>query len=325
MTASPAPLLSIPQAPAPSNGYAEWIDAKDGVRLRAALFLPDGPVRGSVVLSQGRAEFIEKYFEVIGELQARGFVVLTHDWRGQGLSGRAPPFKMWGHARGWRPFISDYGELLDTFEDRLPKPWIAMGHSLGGGLTTLALAEGETRFSAAVLSAPMMCVDTGDRSLASVKRLSYLMNLAGRSRDLVLPPPDPHEETFENNILTHDPARWARTALQVTTDPELKEGGVTWGWLAFALILHSRIKASTRLARLPIPFVVVAAEAEKLVVNAAAKAVADKAMGGRYMEIDGAYHEILMETDAVRAQFWDAFDAAADEIAPCRIDQKAVA
>jgi lysophospholipase len=311
-----APLLSIPEAPAPADGVAEWFDTEDGVRLRTALFRPQGPARGSVILSQGRAEFIEKYFEVIDELLERGFVVFAHDWRGQGLSGRAPPARMWGHARGWRPFISDYTALLAAFEDRLPKPWIAVGHSMGGGLTTLALAEGEARVSAAVLSAPMMCVATGHRSLASVKRLSYLMNLAGRARELVLPPPDPHEETFENNILTHDRVRWARTTLQGATDPDLKEGGVTWGWLAFALILHSRIKASLRLAKLPIPFVVVAAEEEKLVVNAASRAVADKAPYGRYVEIAGAYHEILMETDERRAVFWDAFDTVAEAVAP---------
>ena len=290
--------------------------ARDDVRLRAALFLPDGPARGSVILSQGRAEFIEKYFEVIGELQARGFAVLTHDWRGQGLSGRAPPARMWGHARGWRPFMSDYDLLLTTFEDRLPKPWIGVGHSMGGGLTTLALAEGEARLAGAVLSAPMMCIDTAERSLPSVKRLSFAMNLAGRARNLILPPPDPLDETFEKNILTHDRTRWERTALQGATDPDLKEGGVTWGWLAFALILHSRIKASHRIDKLPIPLTVVAAEDEKLVVNAVSKAVAARAPHGRYVEVAGAFHEILMETDERRAVFWTEFDAVADAVAP---------
>ncbi len=326
MTTLQPPLLSIPEAPAPRNGAADWVDAKDGVRLRAALFLPDGPARGSVVLSQGRAEFIEKYFEVIGELQARGFAVLAHDWRGQGLSGRAPPARMWGHARGWRPFISDFGELLERFSDRLPKPWIAMGHSMGGGLTTLALAEGEDRFAAAVLSAPMLCVDTGERSLASVKRLSFLMNFAGKARDLLVPAPDPHDETFEKNILTHDRARWERTVRQGAADPDLKEGGVTWGWLAFALILSNRCKASRRIDKLPIPLTIVAAEEEKLVVNAASKAVADRAPLGRYVEVAGAYHEVLMETDDRRAVFWDAFDAVADAVAPrLEIERKAVA
>ncbi len=313
-----APLLSMPQAPAPRNGGAEWVDVQGGVRLRAALFRPDGPCRGSVVLSPGRAEFIEKYFEVIEELQGRGFTVLIHDWRGQGLSDRAPPARLWGHARGWRPFISDYGRLLETFEDRLPKPWIAVGHSMGGGLTALALAEGEERFSGAVLSAPMMCIDTGSRGLASVRRLSFLMNLAGKSRALLAPAPDPARETFETNILTHDRARWERTMAQGASDPDLKEGGVTWGWLAFALILCERIVASRRIDKLPIPLVIVAAEEEKLVLNSASKTVAGRAPHGRYVEVPGAYHEILMETDARRALFWTEFDAVAAQAAPVK-------
>ena len=40
-------------------------------------------VRGTVVLSPGRTEPIEKYYEVIGNFLARGWCVLTHDWRGQ--------------------------------------------------------------------------------------------------------------------------------------------------------------------------------------------------------------------------------------------------
>ena len=32
--------------------------------------------------------------------------------------------------------------------------------------------------------------------------------------------------------------------------------------------------------------------------------------------IDGARHEILMETDNIRAQFWAAFDVIADAAAP---------
>lgn len=310
------PLLSLPEAPAPRNGGAEWLEAKDGERLRVALFLPDGPARGSVVLSPGRAEFIEKYFEVIGELQERGFAVLTHDWRGQGLSDRSKRSWLWGHARGWRPFISDFRHLLDCFEDRLPKPWIAVGHSMGGGLTALALAEGEERFAAVVLSAPMLSLETGTRSTASVRRLALMMNFAGRSRQLVLPPPDPRTETFESNVVTHDRARWERAHAQMLADPGLKEGGVTWGWLAFALILSERVFASRRIDRLDIPVAIVAAEEEKLVANGAAKAMAARAPHGRYVEVPGAYHEILMETDPRRAAFWTEFDAVADQIAP---------
>ncbi|MBW2643739.1 MAG: alpha/beta hydrolase, partial [Deltaproteobacteria bacterium] len=44
--------------------------------------------RGSVILLNGRKEFMEKYAETIRELNQRGFNVYSLDWRGQGLSSR---------------------------------------------------------------------------------------------------------------------------------------------------------------------------------------------------------------------------------------------
>ncbi|WP_204328396.1 alpha/beta hydrolase, partial [Stenotrophomonas maltophilia] len=67
--------------------------------LRAAYWWPTGRVgaKGTVCLLQGRAEFIEKYYETIGDLRRRGFAVVAFDWRGQGESARdvADPHK--GH------------------------------------------------------------------------------------------------------------------------------------------------------------------------------------------------------------------------------------
>ena len=135
----PAPLVSIPEAPAPGGGAAEFLRGADGSRLRAAFF-PVERARGTVVLSPGRTEPIEKYFEVVDDLRARGFAVLAHDWRGQGLSDRPLPDRLKGHARGWADYLGDHGRLLDAYAERAPRPWIAVGHSLGGCLILLASA-----------------------------------------------------------------------------------------------------------------------------------------------------------------------------------------
>jgi len=126
-----APLVSIPQAPTPAGGGAEWITGAGGAQLRAALFRPRGPARGSVVLSTGRTEAIEKYFEVIEDLLRRGFVVLCQEWRGQGLSHRELPDRLKGHARGIQPYLDDYAAILAAYEAQLPRPWLAIGHSMG--------------------------------------------------------------------------------------------------------------------------------------------------------------------------------------------------
>ena len=82
-------LVSIPANPVPDNVVTGTIKTPDGVSLRFARWAPPPGRKGTVVVLQGRAEFIEKYFETVRDLRARGFAVATFDWRGQGLSDHA--------------------------------------------------------------------------------------------------------------------------------------------------------------------------------------------------------------------------------------------
>src|ERR1700742_4986976 len=103
--AETAPLIETADAKAPPGGVAEWFAGAGAAKLRAAIWTPKGArVRGTIVLSGGRTEPIEKYYEFIGECLARGFVVLAHDWRGQGLSRRDLTDPLKGHAKGAKPF-----------------------------------------------------------------------------------------------------------------------------------------------------------------------------------------------------------------------------
>lgn len=313
-----APLISIPEAPAPEGAVAEWFSSPNNLRLRAALFPARDPVRGSVVLSPGRTEPIEKYFEVIGELQARGLTVLCHDWRGQGLSARLLKDRMRGHAHGLQAFLNDYKLLLERFETRLPQPWIAMGHSMGGCLTLAALAKGEPRFSAAILSSPMLGVITdraGGYPLArALTWVTSHVGLAGRY--LFGDPSDPFQMSFERDRIAHDRDRWKRFRAQLAACPELAIGNLTWGWLEFALAATDWLRRPGVVEAIEIPVTIVAAGDDDRVLISASAALARRLPHGRYVEIPGSYHEILMETDDIRAVFWSEFDRLADQVAP---------
>ncbi len=311
-----APLVAIPEAPVPDKGTAEWFCGADGKRLRAACFFPGGEARGSVILSPGRTEPIEKYFETVQDLLDRGFAVTVHDWRGQGLSHRPLHDPMKGHAAGFAPYLEDYRHLLELVEARMPKPWIAMGHSMGGGLTLLALAHGEAEhFKAAILSAPMLGLQTGGRPKRAARALAWVMARAGRADDYVLGDPGkPFGEPFEANILTHDPARYARNNAQLEANGDLALGSPTWGWLDFAFSVSAWLKRDARVTRLGIPVVVLGAAEEKLVDNADQREIVARIPQGRWLEVPGSYHEILQETDAVRAVFWREFDALAASV-----------
>ena len=316
--ADPAPLIEIPQAPIPPGGGGEWFAGLDGAKLRAAFFLPTGVSRGTVVLSGGRTEPIEKYFEVIEELLRRGFAVLAHDWRGQGLSHRALPDQMKGHAVGYDTFVADFKALLDAFSERAPKPWIALGHSMGGCLTLMALAKGAAdRFAGAVLSAPMLGLHL-PMSLRTARIVTRLANLLGQGERLTPGGPTPLDDPFAGNKLTHDEARYMRHRHQIAADPKLAIGGPTWAWIAFAIDAGDYLADPKNLERIEIPVTICSAGADRIVVNAAQEKAAKALPKGRLVSIPGAYHELMMETDDKRALFWAEFDALAAQVAPVR-------
>jgi lysophospholipase len=304
----PAPLLSIAEAPAP-NGRAEWFEGARGARLRAAVFPADVP-RGSVVLSPGRTEPLEKYFEVVRDLTGRGMTVLVHDWRGQGASARLLPGQLLGHAENVDDFLADYDALLTRFAPELPRPWVAMGHSMGGCLTLLALEAGQP-IDAGILSAPMLCIRVpgSERVMAW---MAWLQVKLGRASSPVPGPPgDPLQDVFETNRLTHDPVRYRRFLAQLAAKPDLALGHPTWGWLNFAMEATRKARDPANLKKVTVPMVLVGAGADRIIDTRVTARTAAGLPNARYVEAPGSFHEILMEVDERRAVFWRAFDELA--------------
>lgn len=313
-----AHLVEIAGAPIPPRAEVAWLVRPDGRRLRAALFDSIGAPRGSVVLSGGRNEPMEKYFEVIGELQARGFAVLTHDWRGQGLSDRALADRLRGHCESHEEMVADLVALLDVYQHRLPEPRIAIGHSMGGCLTLRALVDGEAasgRIAGAILSAPMLGLRTRPLPPAVVSALARLGRIAGRGeRYGPAGPGRPFDLPFDGNVLTQDRARFSRHRALIAACPDLALGGPTWGWLDAAFRGMALLARPDRLRRVGVPVIICAAQRDRVVDTAALRRAALLLPRGRLVEVPGAYHEILMETDERRAFFWWAFDDLAMEL-----------
>jgi len=204
--------------------------------------------------------------------------------------------------------------LLETFAARLPKPWISMGHSMGGCLAMLVLAHGETRYAGAILSAPMLGLSLGKTPMIAGRVMAAANRVLGRG-GLLARPDTGIVETFENNILTHDPVRYARNLAQIEACLDLALGGPTWGWIDFALSATDLLQRGSGVPRISIPVTIAAAGEEKLVDNAGARRVAARFTSARFVEIPGAYHEILQELDTLQTPFWSEFDTLAAKIA----------
>ena len=305
-------LVELPDNPAPKGVTVVPVATRDGVVLRAAYWLPDSTARGTILLLHGRAEFIEKYFEVIGELLARGFAVVTFDWRGQGTSGRSVADARKGHIARFSDFRHDVEAVSrEIVEPLLPKPVFGLAHSMGGCVALAGAAEGWLPVERLVATTPMV-------GLSLVKHARLVRGLArflawlglgerfvpgGRAESI-------STEPFEGNRLSNDPVRYARNAAVARALGAGAVGSPTIAWLVAAYEAMAALQETGYPARITIPTLIFGAGNDPVCATPAIELFArGLGPGSTYVAIPGSRHEIMMEGDAIRESFWKAFDA----------------
>jgi lysophospholipase len=304
-------LVSIPANPAPENVTTGIIKTPDGVSLRFARWEPPPGRKGTVCIFPGRAEFIEKYFETVRDLRARGFAVAILDWRGQGLSARrlADPCK--GHVRDF----SEYDTDLETFMTEVvlpdcPPPVFALGHSMGSTVLIRSAHHGHRWFDRIVLSAPMIALP-GFRGTTLAKATAFTLRLL-QMGNCYIPGGDSAlmgMQPFTGNPLTSDPIRYARTAAILEAAPELGIGSPTVSWASAAFRATREMVEPGYPAKIRQPIIVVAAGRDEIVSTPAIEDFAIHLRAGSHLIVAGAKHELLQEQDRYRVQLLAAFDA----------------
>jgi lysophospholipase len=304
-------LVSIPANPVPDDAVAGAIKTTDGVSLRFARWAPPPGRKGTVVVLQGRAEFIEKYFETVRDLRARGFAVATFDWRGQGFSDRALSDRHKGYVRNFANYITDLEAMMEQVVlPDCPPPFFTLAHSMGGAVVIRACHDGSRWFERMVLSAPMIALPPG-RLTRVAGPFARLMRIIGRGGAYV-PTGDSAAtgtENFVGNVLTSDPVRYARNAAVLEQEPALGLGAPTVAWADAALRQMKLFAEPGYSASIRQPILMVAAGRDEVVSTPAIEAFGQHLLAGRHLILAGAKHEILQEQDHYRAQFWAAFDA----------------
>ncbi len=302
---------------APPGAIVSPVVSRGQIVLRTVRWFPSlGPTKGgrgpgTVVICAGRSEFVEKYYETIGDLLVRGFTVVAFDWRGQGLSSRPLRNRLKGHVGDFARYRDDLAAVTtQILEPFCPRPWYALAHSMGGTAALHFAAERPDVFERMVLSAPMIDL-AGLRNpnlTRAVARIARHLGFGrgfipvGRRRALFL-------STFPGNVLTSDEPRFSRTATLLEARPDLALGPPTiaWAWAAFKSM--AKFKEEGFVQRLGTPTLFILAGADTVVDSRAAERLSARLRASTIVTVGGARHELLMERDALRGQFWSAFDA----------------
>ncbi len=304
-------LVATLENPIPPGAIVEILDAVDGVKLRAARWLPAAEPRGTVAIFGGRTEYIEKYAEIVQDLLDRGFAVASVDWRGQGGSERPLRNPMKGHVDDFSLYQRDLAAFVTgVLGPSCPKPWFALAHSMGGLILMENAHAGRSPFERLVITSPMIRIG-GLKRPALSRALAEALDALGLGGAFV--PGGNSKPTglasFEGNPLTSDRERFLRARSVLLAKPSLGLGWPTVSWVHAAFRLQRKFESPDVPREITTPTLVLAAGADRVVDTPATERFVTRMRAGNLIVVEGAQHEILMERDHLRNQFWVAFDA----------------
>jgi lysophospholipase len=305
-------LFATPGNPVPPDPIAGLMAAPDRRRIRYACFPAQGrPLKGTVIILQGRNECIEKYFETIRDLSARGLGTAILDWRGQGGSDRLLKDSRKGYVRSFDQYVSDLDQFFEevVLPDCRP-PFFVLGHSTGSLVALLASPHLVNRVQRMVLSAPLLALAGTGVSMATLGRISGAMRFFGLGGMTLSGRKEPKDkDRFAANVLTSDRARYERNRRIYEEHPELGIGAPTAAWINAACRASAKARDPDFVAQIRIPTLLIAAGADTVVSTPAIEAFAAGMRLGSILTLDGARHELLQEADKYREPFLAAFNA----------------
>lgn len=272
--------------------------------------------RGTVVLLSGRSEFIEKYHEVISELNHRGWHVATFDWRGQGLSDRMLTNRFKGYVESYDDYLKDLKLFMkQQIDEERNRPVVMLAHSMGAHVALKYLHDYPGKVQKAILTSPLIDI-AGPYLLRQPMKifvkiavqLGLTKRYATRANDF-----EPSKKRFSGNRLTRDPKRFKHMVNLMVTNPDLAIGGVTYGWLGATFDSIQQLMAPGYPENIDTPLLMVSAGADRIVSIGAQERFSKRIPNCKIVMIPNALHELLIETDKSRAEFWKAFDAFTSE------------
>ena len=298
----------------PAGGRIDSLRSADGACIRYGIWpaAASAVSRGTALLLPGRTEFIEKYFEPIWELTDRGFHVVMLDWRGQGLSSRPTDNPSKDHVTSFRPRLDDLGRLVDqvVLAD-CPRPLSLVAHSMGGHLALRYLHDHPGLVKQAALLSPMIGIHLGRMPENLARGIVGVACRAGLGESYALGRGDygSYQQGEQwRDMLTSDPDRFRVEHDMIAENPALALGGVTYGWLKAAFGSIDRLFVPGYAEEIGTPMLIAMAGRERVVDNRRTERLAARLPNCELIEIAGARHELLKESDAFRRQLWAAFD-----------------
>jgi lysophospholipase len=288
----------------------DYFISHDSLKLRYGYTEAKENKKGLVLLLHGRAEFIEKYKDIVIELDRKGFNVITIDWRGQGLSDREIVDREKGYVKNFNDYLLDLKLFFDEIIIPKKQPVYMLSHSMGGHIGLRFLHNYPNIVKRAIFVSPMFNIKTFSVSRQITQTITKIACASGFSEYFVFGGKryDSTRSNPNKNIFSHDALKFNIQADEIKKNPDLALGGVTWGWLNAAYNSIDILLKKNYVSTINTPVLIINAQKDKLVKQSSQKKIHQRLPFCTYVSIKNAYHEILFEKQEIRDIFWNNFD-----------------
>ena len=275
----------------------------DGAALSARVYATPNP-KAVVCICHGFSEFADKYAEVCYNFVKAGYAVAICEHRGHGFSTREVEDLYKVHIDDYSVYVRDYDCFVRQVIRRFPAlPRLLLCHSMGGCIGALYLEQHPKMFCAAVLSSPMLELNTGN--IAPFAGWMYTRKLVKKGLGKEYLAPDGNDfdgiRRFEGSSCLHQ-GRYDAWFNMRLAQPMYQTNSLSVGWALASLQAQSR--AVLRAKKIKTQMLLCQAGLDHLVLPRGQNRFAARAKDIQLKKFPTARHEIFNSPLAIRRDYW---------------------
>ncbi len=264
----------------------------------------------AIVISHGFTESMAKYRETIYYFLQGGYSVYIMDHLGHGYSTRLVEDKSMVHVEDFNDYVNYFASFVKT----IVKPQIGenecylFAHSMGGGIGARVLEEYPELFDKAVLSAPMLKVDTGYTQQLS-NLIVKVARLLGQDKKYLF-----GQGAFDgisnfSESASNSEARYAYCFAARLEDENNQAYGGSFSWLEQSLKGTKELRKEENLSKIQIPVLVFQAENDGLVLPEGHYEFVNGVESAELLFVPETKHEIYASTNKTMIPYFNTIFA----------------
>lgn len=263
--------------------------------------------KGRIVISHGFSECLDKYKELIYYFIEMGYSVYAIEHRGHGRSGYLSKIhntqvnldKFQYYVDDLKTFVEDivYDKGADLY---------LFAHSMGGAIATLFLEQYNQYFKKAILSAPMMKINTGKYNNQIAHLISKLYIGIGKGNEFLFGQ-GPFDSSYNlEEAATSNKYRYENHLEDLRNNEIIQRAGGSFYWIDEAIKATKDIFKEKNIKNINIPILLFQAGADTFVNEEGHNRFCKKYNTCKKIRFENGKHELYRENDDILIDYLKA-------------------